>query len=792
MNFAVAAPYVLPKDVVLTAARSLPTALRRELECADDDYAVRRKRSRTPSRVIDASTADLLRQFAEAKPITEAIIAFSRLNGSDPEQTLVEAFPALQRLINDGLLVLASSDASNVVESGFSTGDHIDGFVIVDEVQVLEDSEVYRAEAPDGRLVAVKVARPGASRLRKTLAREAAILRILDGAASPKLVGTGQIDVRPYLAVEWLEGRNVATAGHGLLARAESRRAFELAGRLLDAYAAIHEREVLHGDVHPRNALVLHDGSVRLIDFGLADSRLLAAELRPHDRGGVGFFLDPEFVRARVDDHRPPRADALGEQYSIAALVYLMLTGSHYLRFSAEKLAMRQQIVEEAPLTFLDAGITPSPAVEAVLCRALAKERTARFASVAEFAAAFRAATPADLHRPRHAPDALAAASQTSFEALVAKTRPDSAQALSTPTASVTYGSAGLAYGLLRLARVREDPELLALADLWSVRAGVHAQQEGAFSNAELEIVPETVGRSSPYHTMSGVHWVRANVAQAMNDVVGFNDACDDLVRASQDLSANPDLTLGRAGTLVAFSSLIELGRSMPLVGLSFVQVEGNRLAASLSAHLESLAPIAKEPTLRFLGIAHGWSGIIYALLRWREATGFGTSAGLVARLDQLASAAEPTAVGLRWPRLRRDGRSRSVDFVPSWCNGTAGFVHLWLIAERVLGDNGYRELASGAAHDALGPVESGIDLCCGLSGRAYALLALHRASGDELWLREARNLALRALRPRMLDTPFALSLYKGAVGPVVLAEELRVPMTASMPLFESEGWPRA
>ena len=50
----------------------------------DDDYAVRRKRSRTPSRVIDASTADLLRQFVEAKPITEAIIAFSRLNGSDP------------------------------------------------------------------------------------------------------------------------------------------------------------------------------------------------------------------------------------------------------------------------------------------------------------------------------------------------------------------------------------------------------------------------------------------------------------------------------------------------------------------------------------------------------------------------------------------------------------------------------------------------------------------------------------------------------------------------------------
>jgi hypothetical protein len=66
------------------------------------------------------------------------------------------------------------------------------------------------------------------------------------------------------------------------------------------------------------------------------------------------------------------------------------------------------------------------------------------------------------------------------------------------------------------------------------------------------------------------------------------------------------------------------------------------------------------------------------------------------------------------------------------------------------------------------------------------------RSGRDELWLQEGRKLALRALRPRMLDTPFGLSLYKGAVGPVVLAEELSAPMTASMPLFEQEGWPSA
>jgi hypothetical protein len=790
MNFAAAAPYVIPDDVVLTAARSLSSALRSELACQDDDYAIRRKRSRTPSRVIDAETAALLQQFSEAKPITEAIIAFSRLNGSDPEETLVEAFPALQRLINDGLLVRADSGARNAVEPSFATGDHIGDFVIVDEVQVLEDSEVYRGKASDGRFVAVKIARPQATGLRKAFAREAAILRVLDGTASPRVVGTGDIGERTYLAVEWQEGRDIASAGHALVARSETARAFELVCNLLDAYAAIHARGVLHGDVHPRNVLVLHDGSVSLIDFGLADSRAVAAELRPHDRGGVGFFLEPEFAQARLDGHRPPRLDAAGEQYAIATLAYFVLTRSYYLRFSPEKQAMLRQIVKEPPLTFFDVGASPSPAVEAVLCRALAKDRAARFASVAEFACAFRAATETDLHRPRHMSDELTAASAILFEALMAKIRV--ASTLPAPSASVTYGGAGLAYGLMRLARAREDPELLALADLWSVRAGVRASQEGAFYSAELEINPETVGRTSPYHTMSGVHWVRACVAQAMNDLVGFNQACEDLVRASQDLSTNPDLTLGRAGTLLAFSSLIDLGHTVPLADLSLMQTAGDRLSASLYDYLEQLAPIAVEPKLRFLGMAHGWSGIVYALLRWREATGFGASMGLVGRLDQLASVAEPINDSLRWPRLRRDDRSRSVDFLPSWCNGTAGFVHLWLTAERVLGDRGYRELACGAARHALGPMESGVDLCCGFSGRAYAMLALHRASGDEFWLQEGRTLALRALRPRMLDTPFGLSLYKGVVGPMVLAEEISAPVTASMPLFEQEGWPRA
>ena len=91
MSFSVADPFVIPEDIVLTSVGALPPTLRSELDCEDGDFAVTRPHSRTPSRVVDASTADLLRQFTEAKPITEAIIAFSRAAGSDPEKTTNDA-----------------------------------------------------------------------------------------------------------------------------------------------------------------------------------------------------------------------------------------------------------------------------------------------------------------------------------------------------------------------------------------------------------------------------------------------------------------------------------------------------------------------------------------------------------------------------------------------------------------------------------------------------------------------------------------------------------------------------
>ena len=126
-----------------------------------------------------------------------------------------------------------------------------------------------------------------------------------------------------------------------------------------------------------------------------------------------------------------------------------------------------------------------------------------------------------------------------------------------------------------------------------------------------------------------------------------------------------------------------------------------------------------------------------------------------------------------------------------SWCNGAAGQVHLWTLAHRRWNRCGFDDLADRAAWTAYewAPDATG-DLCCGLAGRAYALLCRYKETGERLWLARARALADRAaVRPPM-EVHRRDSLYHGEVGIAVLAAELQCPEFASMPVFESEGWP--
>src|SRR5262249_27756510 len=148
-------------------------------------------------------------------------------------------------------------------------------------------------------------------------------------------------------------------------------------------------------------------------------------------------------------------------------------------------------------------------------------------------------------------------------------------------------------------------------------------------------------------------------------------------------------------------------------------------------SEVSGLPPVGEKSALGYLGIAHGWAGLLYAAMCWCRASGREVTPAMQERLQQLARCAEPTGRGVRW---RRTTRGRTPDYMPGWCNGTAGFVQLWTLSSSMLREERYRMLAEKAAWNAWEEPDTVANLCCGLAGRAYGLLNLYRASGDREW----------------------------------------------------------
>ena len=125
----------------------------------------------------------------------------------------------------------------------------------------------FVARRRDGALSVCKRVRLAAvgDDAKSQLAREAAVLALLDGHGAPRLLASGEDDFGPFVSMELVRGRRVASFD-------DARAAFE-------ALAAVHERGVVHGDVSPSN-LIIGDVPAWLVDFGGAYTIAFAAPER--------------------------------------------------------------------------------------------------------------------------------------------------------------------------------------------------------------------------------------------------------------------------------------------------------------------------------------------------------------------------------------------------------------------------------------------------------------------------------------------------------------------------------
>ena len=681
---------VMAADTVLLPVEQLSEDLRRQVQAAEGDYAVMRPNSRISARIIDGDAAKLLEEFRRPNTVVQAVIEYCSVTKSDPESILEAAFPMLERLVHARLLVPADSPNNRSIRPLLEVGSGFAGVeIIACHPWPLEDTDLYRVKILCiGETAALKLMRSGAGpEIDLMFQREAFVLEHLDAAVTPAVLATGVENDDHYLLLSWCDGSDLrAGTAARFRASADYPALLGLSLAILESYAHLHARDVIHSDVHPRNILVDGNNSIRIVDFGLSRIASVGNKFRYSQRGGIGYFFEPEYANPVRSGRRPPFSSMLGEQYSLAALLlFPHHRRKHYVDFSLERHEMLRQIAEDSPLSFDSRGLQPWPAVEEILVRALAKDPSARFASVASFADALRSI--GQLPSPTISPEVTPVFHNTALETLahILKRLDGEGPLLQSgltlaPRTSITYGSAGVACGLHRIACAGQDPMVLSVADLWGERSAREVGFVDAWYCPDVEITLETVGQVSPYHTESGVHFVKNLIAHSMGDIVIQQRALEAFISASLKPCDNLDLTLGRAGTLLAASHLLTALGSESTVNLAALRDLGNGTMSAIWQKLDSYSPILECRQIRYSGIAHGWAGILYATLCWSRASGVSLPPNTRERLDQLAALAWHDGRTVIWNRLiGGNERDAAGPLVGGWCNGTAGQVHLWL-----------------------------------------------------------------------------------------------------------------
>jgi hypothetical protein len=813
-------PYVLSSGVRLVPVRDLPSIVRGRFIGMDEHVVLTRPRSRTTGKLLDPAAAALVREFLEPTTVVDAVIRCGARLGIQPERVLEGAFPLVADLASAGILVRFG--APELASPGRGRRLAVGGYDVHGTLRLLEDTEVYEVQSPDGTPAVLKLATDRDGWAHLALQQEARVLEFLNGPPAPRLV-EAQLDWDPpFLLMEWCPGISVDRAADELnrpWATGSRDRALDLCCRVLDAYGALHDRGVLHGDVQPGNVLVDRSGAVRVVDFGFA--RLRNDRSPAVGRGGVGIYFDPEHAAALRRGRQPPPLEPPAEQYSLGALCYRLLTGRHHLIQEVEEERFLERIVADPPLPFIHHAVPPWPPVESALARALAKDPPDRFPSVGTLAQTLRQAVR---RHPggerRREPLGLLPVLLESFarsECIAAS--------LPAPAASVNFGAAGVAYLFYRAALALGRADLLATADVWIDRARAVSSDGSAVYAPDIGITAESVGRASLHHGIGGIHCVEGLIALARGMDLLAGEAVHAYIEAAHVPRSDQDVATGTAGMLLGCTLLLEASSrhaldQAGLVTLACSLVDELWLSATMTGDARafdghgdgrrtgaatggSLGGEGREadtgpegegtavgrgraaPGESFLGIAHGWAGLLYASLRWSVASGDPLPPAGAERLGELADLARWDSQRARWPRVRGGD-----EYWVGWCHGSAGHAHLWCAAHSLSGQDEHLDLARAAAEDAWVRRSSVGDLCCGLAGQAYAMLAVYRATGEGRWVDRARALGAQAraqvggplLRPG--------SLYRGDVGVAALEADLLQPEFAAMPLFASEGWP--
>lgn len=254
-----------------------------------------------------------------------------------------------------------------------STPSRIGRFVLDSELGRGRMGAVYKAtDSENGQTVAIRLVQlfrfstePDAARIRL---RDSA--RAASGLDCPNIVslfGGGELGEMFYLTLEYVPG---TTLRQRLLKkeRFSVSEFLDVARQLCAGLDHAHARKIFHGNLVPWNLIFEHDGTLKIMDFGLARN-LVASDSR--DDSDYVPYLSPEQLRGQP-------IDARSDLFSAASILYEMLAGRKAFEGSSRE-QIAQNVLDGFAPPAHESSITIHPGLSAVLAKALAKDPGDRY-----------------------------------------------------------------------------------------------------------------------------------------------------------------------------------------------------------------------------------------------------------------------------------------------------------------------------------------------------------------------------------------------------------------------------
>ncbi len=296
-------------------------------------------------------------------------------------------------------------------------------------------ASVYRAQDQVlDRTVAVKIMLPQYAGDATFAARFKQEAQAAAGLQSPYIVGVydwGKDGDTYYIVMEYLRGTDLKSGvrSHGAL---DPKKVAQIGSQICGALSVAHKHEIIHRDIKPQNIMVLPDGNIKVMDFGIARAKN-SHLTQDNNVLGTAHYVSPEQTRGQ-------ELGATSDIYSLGVVMYECATGRvPFDGDDAISVALKQ--VNELPVPPSQVNPGVDPALERIILKCMEKDPANRFQTADELRQvlnAYAAGRAVDVAEPTRV---IAGAAMGGMGATETRVMSDATQAMVRPAGSANPGS---------------------------------------------------------------------------------------------------------------------------------------------------------------------------------------------------------------------------------------------------------------------------------------------------------------------------------------------------------------